>query len=188
MNETIIVAGITRSGLTLTMQMLHAGGAECFGEYPAFEGYELGNLPYDKAKGMAIKAVDTQHQIPPPGDYTVIYLRRNLKQQAKSQNKFFGMLGFPHAKPRLLIKSNKKDYKKIDRWVYAQNRFIEIFFEAIIENPRLIATRINNFVGPELNIDKMVEAVKPRGPECYDGILEAEIIREHQNKLSNIQG
>lgn len=40
----IIVTGIARSGLSLTMQMLHAGGIPCAGEPPAFEPYPLGQI------------------------------------------------------------------------------------------------------------------------------------------------
>ena len=93
MNKTIIVAGITRSGLTLMMQILHKGGYPCFGNWPAFEGYNFGLIPWTLAKRRSVKLVDAQKQLPPPGDYHVIRLRRDLKQQTKSIIKLMKALG-----------------------------------------------------------------------------------------------
>lgn len=53
--ETVIVAGITRSGLTATMQMLAGGGFPCLGEYPGFEPYGVGQVPWQRCEGLAVQ-------------------------------------------------------------------------------------------------------------------------------------
>lgn len=89
----LIVAGITRSGLTVTMQMLHAGGYPCMGEYPAFECFDIGKIPWRECEGFAVKAVDAQLQNPPDSACKVIRLRRNLVEQCKSINKWNNLFG-----------------------------------------------------------------------------------------------
>lgn len=70
----LIVAGITRSGLSLTMQMLHAGGYPCEGEPPDFEPHPVGEMPWERCERRAVKLVDAHHQFPPAGSYDVIRL------------------------------------------------------------------------------------------------------------------
>lgn len=93
--KTVLVCGCARSGLSLTMQLLYKGGYPCFGEYPAFEDYEIGQINYTENIGKAIKLVDTQLQFPPTGAYYVIVLHRDFKEQAKSTVKFLRALGMP---------------------------------------------------------------------------------------------
>ena len=115
MEKTVIVAGITRSGLSLMMQMLHKGGFPCYGTYPAFEDYQVGQIDYHEARHKAIKLVDSHNQLPPPGDYYVIRMRRNLDQQIKSLMKFMRIMGVPvlGSDRRKLKRSVIRDYKKI---------------------------------------------------------------------------
>lgn len=82
----ILVVGLTRSGLSLTMQMLHAGGHSCFGGPPAFDGYDLGKIPWRSVGMMAVKVVETHLQFPPRdfGPFRVIRLGRDFREQAKS--------------------------------------------------------------------------------------------------------
>lgn len=176
--KTIIVAGIARSGLTATMQMLNAGGYPCVGEYPAFEAYQIGQVPVGILKGKAFKCVDTHLHFPNPGDYHVIRLRRNLKQQAKSSLKFLRMLGQPvdRRAVKQFEKSFPQDYRKIDSWAKRQKGVLEIDFENIILDPVEVAKRIAEFTGESLDIDKMASVIIKRGPECYDGMLELEMI------------
>ena len=95
----LIVPGIARSGLTVTMQMLNAGGYPCVGEYPAFEKYNIGDIPWEECVGKAVKVVDTHIQFPPEGRYKVIFLTRDIKQQVKSQCKFLKFIAGIDSKP-----------------------------------------------------------------------------------------
>ena len=113
---TIIVGGVTRSGMTVTMQMLHMGGFPCFGNPPAFETYMIEKIPWGECEGRAVKLIDMHRHFPPNGDYRVILLKRSLREQAKSINKFLRML----QEPTLL--------KKTSLW----HRFAEITKKSII--------------------------------------------------------
>lgn len=172
--KTIIIAGITRSGLTLTMQMLHAGGYPCLGTYPAFENYLIGDIPWNETEGKAVKLVDTHVQFPKPGDYKVIRLKRDLTQQSKSQVKFLKYFGFPLPKSAYkdFLKSLPNDYKKIDSWAKKQSELITISFEDIINNPDEVINNLVDFIGVDLDKSKMKSVIIKRNSDCYNGLLE----------------
>ena len=176
-NKTLIIAGCTRSGLTLMMQILYLGGYPCYGSWPAFEDYELGKIDYAEVSGKAIKVVDTQIQIPPAGEYYVIRLRRNLKQQSKSIIKFLRYIGIPVDKNIIhkLQKSFKKDYKIIDNWACKQKGFIIVNFEDLINNPKSVIDCLNDKYGLLLK-PEAANCVIKRGTDCYDGMLETKLL------------
>ena len=178
--KTIIVAGITRSGLTVTMQMLQAGGYPCFGEYPAFENHELGKIPFKELHGKAIKVVDTHRQFPPPGDYYVIRLRRNYTQQAKSICKFINLFTTVLPNTRKAIREIErqlpKEYLKIDAWAKKQTAVMTLDFENIILSTKQSAEKIKEFTGESLDIEKMCGVVFKRETDCYPTMLEAQFV------------
>lgn len=179
MNNNVIVAGITRSGLTMTMQMLNAGGFPCLGTYPAFEDFDL-DIPYNTTNGKAIKAVDTHLNFPPEGNYKVIMLHRDLKQQARSQIKFCNIIGIKviasKENIKRVIEGNKKDYLKISRWAKNQESVLNLHFEEILKDPEYSALTIQTFLDVELDIEKMADVVVKRSPLCYNGLLEFDML------------
>lgn len=175
----IIVAGIARSGLTMTMQMLNAGGHPCAGEYPAFEPYGIGDIPWMILKGKAVKLVDAQLQLPRKlKKQSVILLTRDLAQQAKSLNKFIGALtGLPPTSEAALIRSYKRDYAVIRKWAKKQT-CITLSFEDVLKHPRKNAEAIARFTGKDLDLEKMAAAVIPRSPDCHKELLEAGMVEK----------
>lgn len=177
--KTIIVAGIARSGLTMTMQMLKAGGYPCVGEYPAFEPYHIGRIPVGEITGKAVKIVDTHLQFPPEGEYYVIRLRRNYKEQAKSTAKFLRVLGLPVDRTAIktLEKSFAKDMAKIDGWAKKQKGMMILDFEDIIDNPYAAAWKIAGFLQTPMSCVSMARAVFKRSSKCYPGMLEYKMLK-----------
>jgi hypothetical protein len=177
--NTVIVAGIARSGLSLTMQLLHAGGYRCEGEWPDFEPYPVGRVPWKRCAGSAVKLVDAQLQLPPPGKYLVVRLSRDTTQQAKSFNKFLKYmgLGLPDIPMPTVIESFEKDYATIDKWAAKQIAVLNLSFESLIKDSRNAATMLRDFVGVDLDIDKMVAAVVKRETDCYPVMLETKLLQ-----------
>lgn len=177
--KTIIVAGIGRSGLTMTMQMLDAGGFKCTGNYPAYEPYHLGGIPFKECMGTAIKSIDTHLQYPPVGEYYVIRLKRDMKQQSKSMGKLLRILmgvSVTREDVKNMRKNLPDEYAQIDRWVINQHKSIILNFEEILSDPKKTAEQIAEFIGEDLNIEKMANVVVDRSPKCYDGLLEAKMV------------
>jgi hypothetical protein len=175
-NKTIIVAGCTRSGLTLMMQILYAGGYPCYGNMPAFENL---SIDYSEIRGKAIKLVDTHRRFPPVDEYYVIRMHRNIKEQAKSIIKFgnyFGMnVSTIDENNKILIKSLKHDYRIIDSWAEKQKKVVHVDFETLINAPKEAIEKIEK----EFDIKLLSKALSPiisRNTDCYDGLLEIKMI------------
>ena len=106
---TLVVAGLGRCGTSLAMQLLDRAGYPCFGEYPSYETDEtnpLCGIPADllqRNEGRAVKIIDPHHAAEMCGisfnGCRVIYLTRDLTEQARSQIKmaaaFSGFSGPP---------------------------------------------------------------------------------------------
>src|SRR5690348_16747758 len=92
MNETLLICGLGRCGTSLVMQMLDMGGFPVVGKYPAYEPQQASSLVItqnyiDEHRGKAIKLLDPMRASFVPQNVRVIYLMRNLKEQARSQLK-----------------------------------------------------------------------------------------------------
>lgn len=178
--KTIIVAGCARSGMTLTMNLLHYGGYPCFGPPPAFEEYEVGRIDWNEANGKAVKLVDTHIQFPPTGEYLVILTKRDIKEQTRSTIKFMRMVAgvkMPKDSPKL-AKSIVDDWYKIKKWAERQSKMIIVDFADTLRDPEGTVRQINELIGFELK-PEAVNCVIKRGPECYNEMLEAKLISDY---------
>lgn len=188
----IIVAGIARSGLTMIMQMLYAGGYPCVGEPPAFEKYNMGNIPWSRYRRqmVAVKAVGGDKDLPPWdfGPFDVIYLKRNLDEQAKSTNKFNKILnGLPPCGIDLFVDSFRREHMKISGF-YRDSRVLELTFESVLDDPLAQAEMIIEWLEyrthPEMDAEAMADAVFRRGPLCLKGLMEWPIYDMYAGRCS----
>jgi hypothetical protein len=90
MSERVLaICGFPRSGSSLVMQMLAAGGFPCVGEFPAFEEYRPrpGWPGYRRCAGKAVKLLDSMLPFgptPPEIPQSFILMVRDPREQAKS--------------------------------------------------------------------------------------------------------
>lgn len=137
----------------------------------------MGKIPWPKCRGKAVKLVDSHHHFPPPGDYCVIRLHRNMREQARSFNKLSGLFGGEPLELSRLVVSFRRDYARIDAWAKQQFRLIDLRFEHVLENPLRAAKRIARFAGPDFDCEKAASAVVERDPECLPYMLEFDMLR-----------
>jgi len=182
--DTVLVMGCTRSGLSLMMQMLHASGYPCKGEPPAFEVYPMMGIPWNDIGGFAVKVVDAEAQFPPAGHRAkIIRMTRDLREQAKSIQKFTGFLsGVKMAEcTNEIVKSLRASYAKIDQYLkFEEAEVLRVPFEKLIRYPRHSAKRVDAFIHGKVSSERvkdMIKVVRKRNPECYPGILELELIQ-----------
>jgi len=181
--DTVLVMGCTRSGLSLMMQMIHASGYPCKGEPPAFEVYPMMEIPWEDIGGFAVKVVDADTQLPPAGHRAkIIRMTRDLKEQAKSIQKFTGFLmGIQIAEcTEELVESLKVSYAKIDQYLKIENAdTLVVPFEKLIQYPRYTARRVDKYIRgyvSEVRVEDMQNVVRHRNPGCYPGILEMDLL------------
>lgn len=182
----LIVAGLGRCGLTMTMNMIHAAGIPCAGSTPAFEDtglYGVGriNRPGLRAtadRGQVVKWVDPIN-CPPAGMATrSIFLRRDPLEQARSQVKFVALLS-SSAVPsdrrtiRAMAAANRRDREATRKLLTAGGPVLEMTFEEILAEPaRSAAIMLAWFRAPGGvdQINRAAAVVLPRDPKCQPGL------------------
>lgn len=187
-----VVCGLPRSGTTLMMSMLHAGGMEVYaGNMDSFETIRNIELPkfdaflYD-CRGKAVKILDPLYFRPPRSkhNYRFIWMRRNPEEIAKSQFKFF-KLENPDAVMRVgnlvnlsnQFRANTKDSLAMLA-KYRTPGVLVVPFEEVLVDPIGVAAKVREYLWLDLDEFAMASVVVERGPECYDGWLETQLAKE----------
>ncbi len=176
----VVVSGLPRSGTSMAMKMLEAGGLQVFtdGVRSADEDNPKGYYEFERvkdlaaeddrgwlaaARGKAIKIISyLLKDLPPSFNYQVIFLRRDLKEVLASQNKMLDHRGetaeIDDAKMREIFEAHlwRANY------LLKNSRHFSVLYidhRDVLTNPRREAERINAFLGGRLDVDKMAAAV-----------------------------
>jgi hypothetical protein len=178
----IIVSGLPRSGTSVMMQMLDAGGVPILtdGHRPPdidnprgyFELEAVKAIAHDRhflnhAEGKAVKMVHALlPHLPLDRSYRVIFMRRDLDEVLASQRKMLDRQG--HAGAGLTDTQLKAVYtnqlQQVHRWLTHQGnqvRVLEVDYGGLISDPKTTARAINNFLGGALNEQAMAAVVDP---------------------------
>jgi predicted AlkP superfamily phosphohydrolase/phosphomutase/tetratricopeptide (TPR) repeat protein len=175
-----IVSGLPRSGTSLMMQMLQAGGLELMtdGEREGDEdnprGYfelekvkQLGkdNAWLDEAKGKGLKIVAPLLPFLKPGlPYRVIFMQRDPEELLASQRKMLDRAGKEGAnldpeKLKLVYQRHAQDALRVLQMRQVPTLLIP--YRGCIENPEEAAKRINALFGYTLDADAMMNVIDP---------------------------
>jgi hypothetical protein len=178
-NDTnYIVSGLERSGTSLVMQILRAGGAPTAFDsrsrppdennpkgYYELEGGKIinrlmeGRFPLEKYLGKFIKVTSFGMRFLPRGKYKVIYTQRHIEEVLNSMEKMAG-------KKDENREEIKETFLKLDHLIkemITDRDDIEGFFVSynqIIKNPDQNIRKISDFIKEtDLDLDKMIQAV-----------------------------
>ena len=180
--DFVIVSGLPRSGTSLMMQLLQAGGMELMTDSvrEADEHNELGYFEWDeicrlrrnprsieKAAGMAVKVISSLvSALPPQYRYKVVFMRRPLADIAASQHRMrYGR----HAKllNRVadmipILQKHEEETLSVLRNA-PQIELLEIDYPELVRTPSALIKSVVNFVGPDRlpNSEEMASAVRP---------------------------
>ncbi len=174
----IVVSGLPRSGTSLMMQMLDAGGVPVFTDKQRtadesnprgyYEHEAVKKLRKDKkwlsnATGKSVKIIS--HLLPLlPAKYTykIIVMVRDLTEVVQSQHKMLVRLGKKKEDtyPARLEMNFKNQILKADDWLKSNYNaaYLYINYKEVIENPGKAAKKVQQFLGMKLDVKKM-EAV-----------------------------
>jgi hypothetical protein len=180
----VVVSGLPRSGTSMMMRMLEAGGVPIVTDRvrEADEDNPRGYFEVERVKdleqagdrswlrdcrGHAIKVISfLLKNLPDQNQYKVIFMRRHLDEVVASQNKMLVRRG-EEADPAG-DEAMKKRYgihlKKVAFFLEEADNFrtLEIDYKDVLEDPRRHAKRVRRFVGRDLDLEKMVAAVDPQ--------------------------
>jgi hypothetical protein len=136
-----VVSGLPRSGTSMMMQMLAAGGIPILtdGIRAADPGNPRGYLEYEPVKrtkqdpswielaaGKAVKVVYVHlRDLPPAHDYRVIFMRRPTGEVVASQRALLDRLGREGARipDRALMEQFENQLARTEEWLFRQPNF-----------------------------------------------------------------
>jgi len=175
MNETFItiVSGLPRSGTSMMMQAMKAGGIPVLtdnlrkGDKDNPEGYfEFEPVKKTKedpswvsmAEGKAVKMIyRLVYDLPDSYEYRVIFMRRDMDEVLASQKKMLQRSRRQGAKigDRKLMELFRRQLSEFHEWIASKKNFsiLNIDYKDMITSPRDQCTKINNFLGKILDID-----------------------------------
>ena len=175
-----IVSGLPRSGTSLMMQMLEAGGAEIFTDNNRapddnnpkgyYEHEAIKNLQKNKAfikdgvgKTMKVIAQLLQH-LPNQYEYKIVFMHRDLLEVLSSQKKMLerdGKKKKSDAVPINLFDQYERTLDTINKWCESSSNISiqYVNYIDILDNPFEQALAVKDFLGAELAVEKMISAV-----------------------------
>jgi hypothetical protein len=181
-NQTItIVSGLPRSGTSMMMKMLAAGGLEPLTDniraadddnpLGYFEFERVKQIEQDKtwledARGRVVKLISALlKHLPPTHNYKVIFMRRAMAEILASQRQMLIRRGepgdaVPDDKMAALF---DKHVALVESWLAAQPNIETIYvsYNEVMKEARPHAERINGFLGGSLNVEAMIEVADP---------------------------
>lgn len=176
---TTIVSGLPRSGTSMMMRVLEAGGMEVAVDnvrradednprgYYEFE--QVKNIRHDQSwfnglQGKAVKMVSMLlYDLPVDKHYKIIFMKRNMQEILSSQRIMLERRGEKGQEPDEMARMYKKHLSEIEKWLREQGNIEVLFvnYNEMIKNPREIIPLINTFFNHELDTASMFEVVDP---------------------------
>jgi hypothetical protein len=177
-----IVSGLPRSGTSMMMRMLAAGGLPVLAderreadsdnprgyfELEAVKGSAADASWVQQAPGKAVKVISyLLRSLPPALDYRVVFMRRALDQVVRSQRVMLERLGAPVEQSDEEARSSLAEHVvDVESWLETAGhiRRLGVSYERVLGEPRPMAERIARFLGRDLDLDldAMVRAVEP---------------------------
>lgn len=173
-----IVSGLPRSGTSMLMQMLKAGGLKIFTdnkrkpdqdnlkgyfEYEKVKDLKKDNSWVKTAEGCALKVVSPLLQyLPKKLKYKIIFIERNLDEILASQNKMLkNRQTQDHTSDQKLKQSFKRHLKNIKAWLDKQQNFeiLYINYNKILNNPEKYISQIIKFLNLKVNPQKLTQVI-----------------------------
>lgn len=177
-----VVSGLPRSGTSLVMQMLEAGGMPVLadGVRTADDDNPAGYMEFEAVKrtgndatwvplavGKAVKVIyKSLADLPAGYSYRVIFLRRDLREVVASQAKMLERRGSAGAGLEVdeLVRVFERQLKNTEAWLAERAQFSVLYVEYrdLVTNPRPQVERMCDLLGVPLDAEAMCTAVKPQ--------------------------
>jgi hypothetical protein len=175
----VVVSGLPRSGTSMAMKMLEAGGigvvtdglrtADEDNPKGYYEDERVKDLyqPGDKtwlrdSRGKVIKIISfLLKSLPDDNNYKVLFMQRSLREIVASQNKMLARRGEKNDtsddRAVALLEEQVRDARFFLR--RPQFEVFELNYRETLDSPRPLALRMAEFVGEPLDVEKMTQVV-----------------------------
>jgi Sulfotransferase domain len=177
-----IVSGLPRSGTSMMMKVLEAGGLPVltdnirsadddnpkgYYEYERVKKLPEGDTAWlAEAQGKTVKVISALLEyLPQEYSYRVIFMHRNVKEILASQKKMLERSGKPTDKvsDEKLAEMYQKHLVKVESWLAAQPNVTTLYinYNTIMQDPLSHLREVNQFLGYTLSEDKMAGMIDP---------------------------
>lgn len=177
-----IVSGLPRSGTSMTMKMLDAGGIppltdhvrtadqdnpKGYYEYERAKKLREGDTDWiPEAKGKAVKVIGALlMHLPSKFHYRVLFMRREMDEILASQAKMLENRGEENqVDNETMAVLFTKHLKQIEDWMKSQPnlKYIDVDYNSMLANPTPQVRKINGFLGGNLDEAAMLEVIDPQ--------------------------
>jgi len=178
-----IVSGLPRSGTSMMMKILEAGGIppitdelrqadednpKGYYEFERVKEMDKGDTIWvAEARGKAVKVISALLKYLPPGEqYRVVFIQRNMPEILASQRKMLIRRGEDPDKidDKQMTALFEMHLNQVEEWLRAQPNFrvLYVHYSHILADPQSNITRVNDFLGGNLDPGAMVVAIDPK--------------------------
>jgi hypothetical protein len=174
-----IVSGLPRSGTSMMMRMLEAGGMPVlvdqirtadednpngYYEYEAVKRTKQDASWLDGSGGRAVKMVyRLLYDLPAEQNYRVLFMRRNLKEVLASQREMLRRKDpkVGDANDSQMESLFRRELQSFYDWVAKQRNIsmMDVDYNSILQDPFAELARVHQFLGGIVNLDAMVSVV-----------------------------
>lgn len=176
----VVVSGLPRSGTSMAMKMLEAGGVHPVqdGIRTADEDNPKGYYEHERVKdlhketdrswlvasrGKAIKIISfLLSHMPESNNYKIIFMRRDLNEVLASQSKMLERRGESNDTGDDQMTQVYKDHLwKVNRLLKRRKDFdtLDLEYRGVLQDPQSAAEAISQFLGRDMDVEKMVSVV-----------------------------
>lgn len=177
-----VVSGLPRSGTSMMMKMLEAGGLpvlsdfertadddnpEGYYEFERVKALDKGDTAWVReAEGKVVKVISALLEYLPPGHaYRVIFIHRRIEEVLASQQKMMERRGESNNKisDAEMKEIFGKHVAKTTSWLEQQPNFsvLDVNYNEMLVDPVAHVQAINLFLGGMLDESAMIAVVKP---------------------------
>jgi hypothetical protein len=174
-----IVSGLPRSGTSLMMQMLAAGGAPILSDGQRkpdtdnprgyLEWERIKKLPkdptcIDETEGKVVKVISyLLPALPPNHQYRVIFMQRPLAEVLKSQEEMLkrrGTFDSPDSSSTSVKDAFEEHLIEVERWLRSQPNLtvLHVHYHSLLQDPEATARAVADFLNLPLNIDLNIDS------------------------------
>ncbi len=177
-----VVSGLPRSGTSMMMKMLEAGGLDVLtddvreADEDNLKGYyedervkvlHQDNSWVSEAEGQVVKVISYQLKHLPEGhEYRIIFMERRIPEVLASQKKMMVRRGEPtdDVPDDVMTGIFQKHLDETYAWLSTQPNMQVIFisYNDSLGDPNTTVEKVNTFLGGEMDIDKMMQVVDPK--------------------------
>jgi hypothetical protein len=174
-----IVSGLPRSGTSMMMKMLEAGGMSVLtdGVRTADEDNPQGYYEFERvkqierdtewledARGKAVKMIAALlRHLPPDYDYEIVFMRRDIREVLASQRRMLVHRGeTPDAvSDARMAELFKRHLKQVESWLAEQSNVSVLFIDHgyVLAEPEKQARRVSEFLTYPLDAQAMAAVV-----------------------------